>query len=60
MASNLNARDAALLGLNPGDAALSIQRTAYLPHGRTIELTNGFYRSDMYDFVSELKLEPTE
>lgn len=56
-ACNLTAKDAELLHLNPGDAVLNIQRTALLPHGRIIELTTGLYRSDMYDFVAELKLE---
>ena len=56
-ACNLSLKDAELLGLKTGDAALSIQRTAFLPHGRIVELTVGFYRSDMYDFVTELHLE---
>ncbi|MDG1259306.1 MAG: GntR family transcriptional regulator [Paracoccaceae bacterium] len=56
-ACNLSLKDAELLGLNTGDAALSIQRTAFLPHGRIVELTVGCYRSDMYDFVTELQLE---
>ena len=56
-ACNLSFKDAELLGLKTGDAALSIQRTAFLPHGRIVELTIGYYRSDMYDFVTELKLE---
>lgn len=59
-ATNLMSQDADHLKLNPGDAVLSIQRTAFLPHGRIVELTTGLYRSDMYDFVSELKLEPSE
>ena len=57
-ACNLGAEDAAHLRMKVGEAALNIQRTAYLAHGRAIELTTGIYRSDMYDFVSELKLEP--
>ncbi len=59
-AQNLNAEDAQLLGLKPGDAALAIERTAFLPHGRIVELTTGLYRSDIYDFVTELKLESDE
>ena len=34
-----------------------IDRTAYLPSGRPIEFTRGLYRSDLYDFVAELRLE---
>ena len=59
-ACNLTAPDAELLGLKVGDAVLSIERTAFLPHGRIVELTTGLYRSDMYDFVTELKLEVDE
>lgn len=59
-ACNLSSKDADLLGLAQGDAVLSIQRTAFLPHGRIVELTTGFYRSDMYDFVTELTLEAEE
>lgn len=55
-ARNLDDDEAALLGMLPGDAALSIRRTAYLPHGRAVELTEGLYRSDIYDFVSEITL----
>ncbi len=56
-ACNLDAEDADRLGMAAGEAVLNIQRTAYLPHGRAIELTTGLYRSDLYDFVSELTLE---
>ncbi len=56
-AQNLSAEDAELLRLKPGDAVLNIQRTAMLPQGRIVELTTGLYRSDMYDFVTELNPE---
>ena len=56
-AVNLAAADAALLHLPDGAAALRIDRTAYLPTGRPIEFTRGLYRSDIYDFVAELRLE---
>lgn len=59
-ALNVGADDAALLRLKKGEAVLCIQRTAMLPHGRIVEVTSGLYRSDMYDFVSELKLENAE
>ena len=56
-ATNLGPEDAALLQV-PADAAmLLIDRTAYLPSGRPIEFTRGIYRSDVYDFVTELRLD---
>ena len=45
------------LDLAEGAAVLQIERTAYLSTGRPIEFTSGFYRSDVYDFVSELRLD---
>lgn len=57
-AVNLGAADALLLHLPEGAAMLRIDRTAYLPSGRPIEFTRGLYRSDIYDFVAELRLEP--
>lgn len=48
---------AELLNLSEGSAVLQIERTAFLPSGRPIEFTWGIYRSDVYDFVSELRLE---
>jgi GntR family transcriptional regulator len=57
-AVNLAPPDAQLLHLPDGAAVLRIDRTAYLPSGRPIEFTRGLYRSDIYDFVAELRLEP--
>ena len=57
-AVNLAAVEAQLLHLPDGTAVLRIDRTAYLPTGRPIEFTRGLYRSDIYDFVAELRLEP--
>ena len=57
-AVNLAPADAQLLHLPEGAAVLRIDRTAYLPTGRPIEFTRGLYRSDIYDFVAELRLEP--
>ena len=54
-AINLEAREAGLLKLPTGSAVLKIDRTGYLASGRPIEFTSGFYRSDIYDFVSELR-----
>jgi GntR family transcriptional regulator len=55
-ALNLGTRDAGLLNMAEGAAVLMIERTAYLPSGRPIEFTSGIYRSDIYDFITELKL----
>lgn len=59
-ARNLAPREADLLEMEPGAAVLQIDRTAYLATGRPIEFTRGLYRSDIYDFVSELRLDHTE
>ncbi len=56
-AINLGAKDAATLALPTNSAALKIERTGYLASGRPIEFTSGVYRSDMYDFVTELRRE---
>lgn len=45
------------LDLTEGAAVLQIERTGFLATGRPIEFTSGFYRSDVYDFVSELGLD---
>ena len=58
-AVNLTGTDAELLSLPEGSAVLQIDRTAYLPSGRPIELTRGLYRSDIYDFIAVLRLETT-
>lgn len=54
-AVNLDADNAALLKLPEGSAVLKIERTGYIATGRPIEFTTGIYRSDIYDFVSELR-----
>ncbi|AGI69713.1 GntR family transcriptional regulator [Octadecabacter antarcticus 307] len=54
-AINLERREAELLKLPEGSAVLKIERTGYLATGRPIEFTSGLYRSDIYDFVSELR-----
>jgi len=56
-AVNLTGPDARLLNLPDGAAVLRIDRTAYLPSGRPIEYTRGLYRSDIYDFIAELRLD---
>jgi GntR family transcriptional regulator len=55
-AVNLSAHEARMLHLAEAAAALRIDRTGYLATGRPIEFTRGLYRSDVYDFVAELKL----
>jgi GntR family transcriptional regulator len=55
-AINLSPADAEKMQLPEGSAVLQIVRTGYLASGRTIELTSGLYRADIYDFVSELRL----
>ncbi|WP_281985239.1 GntR family transcriptional regulator [Thalassorhabdomicrobium marinisediminis] len=56
-ALNLAPADAEMLNLPEGAAVLQIVRTGYLTSGRPIELTRGLYRSDIYDFASELRLD---
>lgn len=56
-AVNLPATEATRLNLPEASAVLHIDRTGYLPSGRPIEFTRGLYRSDIYDFVAELRLE---
>lgn len=56
-AVNLPGHEAALLNLPEGAAVLRIDRTGYLPSGRPVEFTRGLYRSDLYDFIVELRLE---
>ena len=57
-AVNLDGPAARMLHLPEGAAALRIDRTGYLASGRPVEFTRGLYRSDVYDFVAELRLGP--
>ncbi len=50
----LSDEDAALLGVPSGSPVLYIQRIAYLADGRGVEFTRSYYRSDTYEFVSEV------
>ena len=54
-AVNLNSADASVLQMPEGSAVLKIERTGFLSSGRPIEFTSGLYRSDHYDFMSELR-----
>lgn len=55
-AANLGAEDAALLGLDPGAAALSILRLCFDADDKAVEFTRSLYRGDAYDFVAELTI----
>lgn len=55
-AMSLDQKDADLLGVGLGAAALRIERVAYLGTGQVIEFTRSVYRGDAYDFAVELKL----
>ncbi len=55
-AVNLEPLDAERLGVEPGTAALRIERISYLEDGNVVEFTRSFYRSDAYDFVAELAM----
>ncbi|MET0338100.1 MAG: GntR family transcriptional regulator [Caulobacter sp.] len=52
----LTTDQAELMGLSPRDPALLIERRGFLADGRTVEITQSFYRGDAYDFVAELTL----
>ena len=54
----LSDEDSSLLGVPPGSPVLYIQRIAYLADGRGVELTRSYYRSDTYEFVSEVTPGP--
>ena len=45
---------AELLGVAPRDAGLLIERRGFLKDGRTVEVTQSYYRGDAYDFVAEV------
>ena len=56
-AANLKVSEAQLLHMEAGQAVLRIDRTGYLASGRPVEFTRGLYRSDIYDFIAELRLD---
>lgn len=56
----LNSRESDLLEVPNRSAALRIQRIAYLETGRAVELSTALYRSDAYDLVAELTLDPED
>ena len=56
-AANLKPAEAESLDMPAGQAVLVIERTGYLPSGRPVEWTSGLYRSDVYNFVAELRVD---
>lgn len=53
-ASLVDSETAELLGIAEGAPGLFIERRGYLADGRTVEMTESWYRGDAYDFVAEL------
>ena len=51
------AEQADLLGVPVKDAGLLIERRGFLKDGRTVEVTQSYYRGDAYDFVAELNAQ---
>jgi GntR family transcriptional regulator len=49
-----------LLGLQPGAPGLLIERRGFLRDGRSVEVTQSYYRGDTYDFVAELSVGSAE
>lgn len=45
---------ARMLGVDPGQPGLLIERRAFLKDDRAAEFTRSYYRGDAYDFVAEL------
>lgn len=50
----LSEEHARLLGVQPGGAALYIERRSFLENGQPVEFTRSHYRGDAYDFIAEL------
>jgi GntR family transcriptional regulator len=55
----LNAEQARLLQVQPGMAALYIERRSFDENGFPVEFTSSYYRGDAYDFVAELSFNQT-
>ncbi len=55
-AQNADNAVAEALKLVPGDAVLYIERQGFSQAGSPVEYTRSWYRGDIYDFVTELKL----
>lgn len=55
-AVNFTSEQAGLIGTPEGAAGLLIERRGFAADGRTVEITQSYYRGDAYDFVAELAL----
>lgn len=55
-AVNFTREQAELIGTPEGAAGLLIERRGFAGDGRTVEITQSYYRGDAYDFVAELSL----
>lgn len=55
-AVNFTSEQAELVGVAEGAAGLLIERRGFIADGRTVEITQSYYRGDAYDFVAELNL----
>ena len=51
---------AELLSVSSGSPALAISRTGYSDTDRVVEITETFYRSDVYDLIAELTFHSPE
>ena len=56
-AQNCDSQVAGFLKISPGDAILYIERKAFDHNNRPVEFTRCYFRGDLYDLVTELKLE---
>lgn len=59
-AVNITHSIAQALEVQPGAAALLIERSGVLQDGRVVEFTRSYYRGDAYDFVTELAFPATD
>ena len=55
-AVSFNEEQAELLGIEPGEPGLLIERRGFLEDGQAVEYTQSYYRGDSYDFVAELHM----
>ena len=55
-ARNCDSQVAGYLNISPGDAVLYIERKAFDEQDRPVEYTRSYFRADMYDLVTELKV----
>ncbi|MCY4041302.1 MAG: UTRA domain-containing protein [Gammaproteobacteria bacterium] len=53
-AANANKVQASMLDIHTNAAILHIERHGVIQSGRVVEYTNSYYRSDSYEFVTEV------